>query len=507
VLVVLSVCHKDVDQSRQLLEWIRELDEPSTRHDLLLVASLKVEMPQVVGLLALGKKAFPRAEAIRLREEDPRGWPCAPGQMFQQAVQWVTMKTRPYFMWIESDCAPIAPGWIDTLETEYRRAGKPFFGTTYDRPYPHLNGVAVYPANIHRYNPYMLNGSALPWDVIRPNLTLAHAHVTHLMQRLLADPEHNIPMTFPTIESLDQIRKGAIFFHGCKDMSLIQRLRDREAEARMPDVPKPPKHQLVARKIKALLRGYSTYYHSGNLGDLIYALNANNAAGGGEVLVGPEQKDTAPCMVPINRDQFEMLLPLLKVQPYLRNAAFRPTYPKFVHDMNRFRNFWINPLIKKKHGINTLCKAHFYETGQMHRYHDDEPWLTVPEPLKTNRIIVHRSPRYNAPPSGPQAFPWARLIKDHGQDMMFVGLETEHEKFQSDFSAKVSFWKVKSFLEMAQLIAGAKACFMNQSFPLSLAIGMGQRVFAEELPRSPDCVFKRPTYKGQLTSGQEAIRL
>lgn len=245
--------------------------------------------------------------------------------------------------------------------------------------------------------------------------------------------------------------------------------------------------------------GIVTYYHSGQLGDLIYALYAIKANGGGNLIVGREQKDTAPCGEPICFRQFEMLLPLLQAQPYIAESWYAATHPgDAAHDLNRFRNYWLQSEVREQHRINTLCKAHFYELGILDKFREDEAWITCSEPIVTNRIIVHRSPRYNSPDSGQEAFPWDALVAEHHQDMLFVGLEQEWEKFQCDFKRRLSFWRVKDFSELARLIAGGKCFCGNQSFPLSIAIGLGQRVLAEACPYTADCRFQRDNYADQL---------
>ena len=82
--------------------------------------------------------------------------------------------------------------------------------------------------------------------------------------------------------------------------------------------------------------------------------------------------------------------------------------------------------------------------------------------------------------------------------MIFVGLESEYDAFVKMFGHKLSFWKVKNFMELAQVISGGRLFIGNQSFPLSVALGLGQRVIVEALPRSPDCRFNRGNYHDQL---------
>lgn len=222
------------------------------------------------------------------------------------------------------------------------------------------------------------------------------------------------------------------------------------------------------------------------------------AVGIKNLIIGPQQRNTSLCAVPIDKKQFDMLLPLLHCQDYLKNVTFSATYPTDARDMNHFRNFWNMQHIRQRHKIETLCQCHFYELGVLDQFDDKETWLTCPNPIQTGKIIVHRSPRYNAPSKGPEAFPWQEIVTKHAKDLIFVGLESEYDAFCRMFSAKIGFWRVRDFLELAQVIAGGRCFVGNQSFPLSIALGLGQTVYVEELPRSPDCRFYRDNYFGQL---------
>jgi len=224
--VVFSLSHKDLDTNKLLLDWISELD---TRipHDVLVVGAKTLSKRDIIEFRDQALNTFAHAESIQLPIEVEGGWPTACNKMFQAAAEFMAAEGKSHFAWVEHDMIPLCAGWLDQLDAEYRKVGKPFMGTLYDKPYPHINGGMLYPRNVRAYNPHMLNGGQLPWDCTRPEVTLRHAHNTHLIQRMLAEPSTNTPMTFPDQESLKLIREGTILFHGCKDGTLIQRLREK----------------------------------------------------------------------------------------------------------------------------------------------------------------------------------------------------------------------------------------------------------------------------------------
>lgn len=501
MLVVLPTYPGDFERAVELVAWYVEVPCDYSKHSLLIVGSSELDPSNLFQLEAQAKLiGFKTVTTIQAKTEELGGWPMAPNAMWRLAASWVRDNARTAWLWNEPDAIAIRPGWLDLIAAEYANCRKAFLGTIYEHPFRHLNGTAVYPWNIHRFNPLMFNSEFFgrPFDTVRPDLTLRDAHNTKLIHRSLEDPTLNISHTFPDLSFLNMIPIECVLYHGCKDGTLIARLREMSMPVQPIAEVKPSLADKIIDGIRDLVSTNSNFYHSGNLGDVSYALAAIKVAGGGDLFIGPEQRKTAVCMLPIDQKQFDMAYPLWRAQPYLKSVTFSPKYPPGVHDLNRFRSHWINRQLCRKHGIDTLAKAHFYELGILKKFNEQEPWLDCGEVIPSGKIIVHRSPRYNAPNVGPESFPWKALVEKYHSSMLFVGLESEWDTFCRNFGQRVSFWKCSDFMEMAKLIAGAERCFMNQSFPLSLALGLGKTVVVECCPRSPDCRFNRATYQDQL---------
>ena len=496
LLIALPTCEKDFPLAADLLRWCAEVEPAGYQtHSALIVAGAELERSQISELVELAEVAgFRTVTAIQQRQDDDQAWPTAPNRMFQICAQHVRDTLRLNFFWMEPDVTPLCAGWLTELEKEYTKAGKPFMGFVWDKPNRHLTGCAVYPPNVAKFNPHMLNSDRQPFDTIRPDLTLRQTHVTRLIHHEWGDIESNTPWTFPDSASTARLSPDAVLFHRCKDGSLIDRLRERKNDAAFhPELMDSPPFSLVGkirRNVIGLLARSSTYYHSGNLGDIIYALKAIKLAGGGKLLIGPVQYKTSPCRVPITRAQFEALDPLLSRQEYVTETEYRELYPagEYIHDLNRFRDYWNDPRIRKKTRPNTLARMHGYAAGVLHLFDDQDCWLSVPAPMQTGMIIVHRSSRYLS-----ADFPWQRLVEQYHQDMLFVGLEEEYRDFAKRFG-RVSFWRVQDLLEMARVIAGGRAFIGNQSSPCSIALACGQPVLQECWQPSPDCVFDRPNF-------------
>jgi hypothetical protein len=281
--------------------------------------------------------------------------------------------------------------------------------------------------------------------------------------------------------------------------SIVHTARAREFAAKVRgevvEAPPEPAKPIVEIPKPAVAR--TAYYHSGNLGDVVYALPAIKLAGGGKLLLGPRQKNTSPCSNPIKGEAYESLAPLLAHQPYVNSTAFIDRYPgtDIAFDLNRFRNNWDDKTLRARINVHNLAAMHAYTLGVLEKFHPDQTWLTVPGVIKTNLFTVHRSSRYRS--SDPDPFPWDTVIKHFKKRLLFVGLPSEHADFQKAFGVRIAFWSCTDFLELARVIAGSNGFIGNQSFPCSIALGCGQRVLQESWPQSPDCLFPRKNFLTQ----------
>lgn len=95
-----------------------------------------------------------------------KGWPDGPNQAFQVACETIIRLPLPDtpWLWLEADCVPTTPRWLDLIEAAYRAARMPILGvlnTTVDgagKPVgEHVTGVAVYPKNFLKLCPIVRN--------------------------------------------------------------------------------------------------------------------------------------------------------------------------------------------------------------------------------------------------------------------------------------------------------------------------------------------------------------
>lgn len=275
---------------------------------------------------------------------------------------------------------------------------------------------------------------------------------------------------------------------------------------RVPEVPRerikinhrdvvPAHHVPVKPPFEAKSVDLKSYYHSGNLGDLIYALAAIRKAGGGTLVVGPEQNQTHRADKPIMEPDYQLLAPLLSAQSCLTAHSYSPHYRGIINrDLNIFRNQWNDPNIRAETGINLLAWMHFYTLGIQDLFRPSEPWLEVPAVIDTGRIIINRTTRYRN-----DLFNWQTVLRHFGsRNLLFVGTMDEHREFCRIYSSDIEFHPVPDFLELAKVIAGSRGFIGNQSFPMALALGVGQRVLQEAWPNSPDCFFQRSNVRAYV---------
>lgn len=229
VLVVLPFCSKDRPSAINLLNWMAELDGQHTRHQLLLVAARAVPQEDHGLVVEAARQAFLTITRVRTLQEDERPWPMAPNTMFKCAATFIAQQFKVPFWWNEPDCIPLCSGWLDDLEAEYQRAGKPFMGSVVHKPCTHLTGCAIYPANPRLFNPAMLSADNIAFDCVQPETTLRFAHHTGLFHHQWSDPEGHAVPTFKDAAKLSIINRSAVVFHRNKDHTLIDRLREQRA--------------------------------------------------------------------------------------------------------------------------------------------------------------------------------------------------------------------------------------------------------------------------------------
>jgi len=220
-------------------------------------------------------------------------------------------------------------------------------------------------------------------------------------------------------------------------------------------------------KIKAITsqKGSINISHSGNAGDVIYALptikriyeitgasiNVYLRLDKPLVLSGYNSHPMGNVM--LNQRMAEMLIALILPQPYISICEIHTDQPIDI-DMDYFRAGNI-PL--DKGNIARWCS---YVTGVSPELW--KPWLVAePNPAYSDKIIISRSERYRN-----STINYKFLSKY--PNVLFIGVESEYKDIKKTLP-NIDWLQVADFMELAEIVAGCKFFIGNQSFPFSIA--------------------------------------
>jgi hypothetical protein len=223
-------------------------------------------------------------------------------------------------------------------------------------------------------------------------------------------------------------------------------------------------------KIKeyAAQKGCIRVSHSGNAGDVIYALPTIEAMrkmtnarielylrlGQPLVLSGYNTHPLGNVM--LNERMAEMLIKLLEPQPYIDFIGIH-TDQLIDIDLDYFRAGGI-PL--DKGNIARWCS---YLTGVNPILY--KSWLTVePDPAYADTIVMARSERY-------RNYTINYKFMNKYANIVFIGVESEYNDIKKTLPG-IKWVQVDDFMQMARIIKGAKFFIGNQSFPFSIAEGL-----------------------------------
>jgi len=229
----------------------------------------------------------------------------------------------------------------------------------------------------------------------------------------------------------------------------------------------------------------TAFFHSGQLGDIVYSLPAVRAGGGGDFLVdcGSRWWSHFP------GDPVAALAPLLEAQPYVRRAR-RWSGERPDVNLDGFRDYYQGP--GPTHWFLNIAEAHLQAVGLGR---DVSPWLSAPrDPRSAGKVVLHRSTRFPSP-----YFRWSELVgRLRDDEALCVGLPQEHARLQQIAGRRLAYLPTADLLELAGVIAGCRLFVGNQSSPMAVALGLGVDVVQETCPSCPNCLFNRPGFRSHM---------
>lgn len=223
------------------------------------------------------------------------------------------------------------------------------------------------------------------------------------------------------------------------------------------------------------------FIHSGNAGDIIYALPTIKKIH--ELVQKPvnlylklDQPHNLALNfkhplgnVMLNQPMAAMLIPLLSPQSYLNNCGIYADQ-RIDIDLDQIRRAGLmldRGSIARWYGYIFGINADLYKS-----------WLEVKPNLDySDTIVIARSQRYRSP------FVEYSFINNY-PNIAFVGIQAEFEEMKLEVP-NIQYFKASNFLELAEVIAGCKFFIGNQSFPFSIAEGL-------KVPRILETFFDTP---------------
>ena len=219
------------------------------------------------------------------------------------------------------------------------------------------------------------------------------------------------------------------------------------------------------------------FLHSGNLGDLIYALpvikelskthTCNFYIKTNEKIPIEYYKHPAGGVYIDNR-MLDLFLPLIKEQKFIKEVS-EFTNQKIDIDLNLFRKLPVNICFNSP-------RWYFQITGI--QVDLSAPYLEVSNHEKINgKIVIHRTFRHR------NQFINYSFLKDY-KDLVFIGTTDEFEDLKKEVP-NLEHYNCKDFLEMAKIIKSSKFFIGNQSIAYPMAEGLKVPRLLEAEPLFP----------------------
>jgi len=215
-----------------------------------------------------------------------------------------------------------------------------------------------------------------------------------------------------------------------------------------------------------------TFGHSGDFGDVVFALALVERSGGGHIRLYDRPYTKAIS------SRAGVIVPLLKAQPYVKSVQIAEPDESTI-DLSKFRSHYQpdRTLLMSQ----CLYAARAYQTPVVR---GAEAWLTAtPSKATKGRVVIARSPRYHN-----DKFPWERILAHYGDECIFIGLKEEHDYFADSFGP-VAYLKTDNLLDVAEAIAGSDLFIGNQSSPNSVAEGLKHPRILEVSEKQCDCIY------------------
>lgn len=229
MMPVIAISNLDLIQATRWMRWVGFLSSISgtgmLSEKILIVFSRRAARhSRSEEICRLAKQTFGEAICHVPDSEHESGWPGSANWMFVQCLTFMEQHCPDQdILFIEPDCVPVTPDWLDKLNEEWLAAcldGKSFMGARVPYDIPHMTGNAVYGRKWRSLAPSLVTcPDTNAWDVFSAQEVMPHALFTDLIQHVFRrhEPGWRVP-------SLEVLHPKAVLFHQDKKGNLIRLL-------------------------------------------------------------------------------------------------------------------------------------------------------------------------------------------------------------------------------------------------------------------------------------------
>jgi hypothetical protein len=246
-LVVIQHYNGDVEDAEALASLIADLERTRNREADVMLFRRADSREMSASVRAKLESKFDRVILQACRRSDAKGYPFGANQMWSDLVMLMA-QVPPFatdyyaFINLEADVVPLRPGWISELITAWKSAhatGKAAIGHIHDNPVNHLNGLAVYSADLFRRvasNKLMGGSPTTCYDIYFANFLRPHA----LDSNLIAFSYRKPTITAEELYATQKNGEAPALYHGVKDGSARAAVRARHITFTQPVPVAPP---------------------------------------------------------------------------------------------------------------------------------------------------------------------------------------------------------------------------------------------------------------------------
>ncbi len=235
ITVVFPVCNNDIHLAIHHAKWLRMLHREKWPHAAVVAFDRSVNVGLAAVFQALLRELFQEVQQFCYAIPPVSGWPHAPNFAFQSVAWKMTEQSNPW-LWMEADAVVLKADWLQQLQEEYERAGKPWMGP-HVNGMSHVNGNMIYPHDAAHRMPKAMTCTGLAWDYVAGEEIVRECHnASHLLQHIwsiLGDQAievggGEVPANITIDRAQRWIKKGAVMLHRVKDNSLLNLLMSRQ---------------------------------------------------------------------------------------------------------------------------------------------------------------------------------------------------------------------------------------------------------------------------------------